>query len=526
MSTAEPAPPGATGRATPLAGPSQHPERPDLSAQPKVSRQPDGPGPLDVSAPAAPVPARTPGPAEAAADRRRRLWILALGSFGVFVVFLDTTIVNIAFETISHSFHTTTGHLAWVLNAYSLVFAAMLIPAGRVADRYGRKRVFMIGLVGFALMSALCGLAPGAGVLIAARALQAVFAALVVPTSLALILPEFPAARRAVAVGTWGSMGAAAAAVGPTLGALLTQYASWRWIFLVNVPIAAAIVLLGVRLLHETRDPHAHGVPDPLGVVLVAAVPALLSYSIIEGPARGWSDTRVVAGFVLAALVLPLFLWRTATADRPVMDLALFKERQFRVINAATLLFATAFYGQLLGNVIFLQTAWHYGVLRAALALAPSPIVVTLVARRTSRLAGAVGHVPVLLAGALTWAAGCAGCALFVGGSPHWAGHWLPCTLLIGLGVGLTLPVQSGAAVAKLPPNRFALGSAVNSSFRQLGAVLGISILVAVLGTPGRASLVTHFHHIWWVFAALGLAAGAVLLLPRLGRTPEAEGTA
>ncbi len=160
----------------------------------------------------------------------------------------------------------------------------MLIPAGRVADRYGRKNIFIVGITGFALMSALCGLAPSAGVLITARALQAVFAALVVPSSLALVLHEFHAARRHVAIGVWGAMAAAAAAVGPTLGALLTEYASWRWIFLVNVPIAAVIVALGRRLLHESRDPQASGLPDPLGALLVAAIPALLSFSIIEGP--------------------------------------------------------------------------------------------------------------------------------------------------------------------------------------------------------------------------------------------------
>ncbi|MDX3852366.1 MFS transporter [Streptomyces sp. AK02-01A] len=462
--------------------------------------------------------AQPPSPAEVSAAKRYALRVLGLGSLGVFVVFLDTTIVNVAFETISRSFDTTTGHLAWVLNAYSLVFAAMLIPAGRLADRYGRKRMFLTGLAGFAAMSALCGLAPSAGTLIAARALQAVFAALVVPTSLALILPEFPAARRHVAVGTWGAMGAAAAACGPTLGALLTQYASWRWIFLVNVPICVLMIAFGVRTLRESRDPHASGVPDPVGVVLVAAAPALLSFAIIEGPARGWSDPLVVTGFVLAAALLPVFVRRSATVAHPVMDLALFKVREFRLTNAATLLFSTAFYGMLLGNIIFLQTEWHYSVLRAALASAPAPLVVTAIARSTSKLAGSIGHRPVLLAGALFWAAGSAGFALEVGSAPHWGSQWLPWTLLIGIGIGLTLPVQSGAAVASLPPGRYALGSAVNASFRQLGAVLGISLFVAVLGAPAPALAIDGFHRVWWVFAAVGLAAGAVLFTPRLRR--------
>jgi len=456
----------------------------------------------------------------AAAARRRSLQVLALGSLGVFVVFLDTTIVNIAFPTISRGFGTTTGHLAWVLNAYSLVFAAMLIPAGRLADRYGRKRLFMVGLIGFAAMSALCGLAPNTGILIAGRALQAIFSALVVPTSLALILPEFPAARRQVAVGTWGMMGAAAAALGPTIGALLTEYASWRWIFLVNVPICALMVVFGLRLLRESRDPHAHGFPDPIGIVLVAGIPALLSFAIIEGPDRGWTNATVIAAFAVAAMLIPVFLWRSAHTTRPVMDLHLFKVRQFRLVNAASLIFSTAFYGMLLGNVIFLQTEWHYSVLRAALASAPSPLVVTLIARSSSKLASRIGYRPVLLAGSAAWTIGSAALALSVTSTPHWLTVWLPWSMLIGLGIGLTLPVQSGASVQSLPANRFAVGSAINSSFRQLGAVLGISVFVAVLGTPTAVTAIGAYHRIWWVFGAVGLVSGLILLLPPLRRTP------
>src|ERR1700760_329235 len=253
---------------------------------------------------------------DAAAAPGRAGRILALGSVAAFSVFLDTTIVNVAFETISRSFGTTTGHLSWALNAYSLVFAAVLIPSGRLADRYGRKRLFLAGLAGFAAFSALCGAAPGPGVLIAARALQGACAALVVPTSLALVLPEFPAGRRHVAIGTWSAMSAAAAATGPTLGALLTEYASWRWIFLVNVPICAAMIVAGVRLLREAREPEAAGIPDPAGTLLVAAVPALLSFAIIEGPSWGWSSPWVIGGFVASAVLLPVFIWGSAHAAR------------------------------------------------------------------------------------------------------------------------------------------------------------------------------------------------------------------
>ncbi|SEO40856.1 drug resistance transporter, EmrB/QacA subfamily [Actinacidiphila rubida] len=482
------------------------------------------------------IPERTPAAAAAgsAADahdspaaRRHALRVLALSSLGVFVVFLDTTIVNVAFATISHGFHTTTGHLAWVLNAYSLVFAAVLIPAGRLADRYGRKRVFLTGITGFAVTSALCGIAPSAGALIGARALQAAFAALVTPTSLALVLPEFPAARRPMAIGTWGAMAAAAAALGPTTGALLTQYASWRWIFLVNVPVCALVLVVGLRLLREAREQHAEGLPDPVGVVLVAAVPAALSLAIIEGPSWGWSDPRVIAAFAVGALLLPVFLLRTRAAAHPVMDLALFRVRQFRVVNASSLLFSSAFYGMLLANILFLQTVWGYSVLRAALASAPSPLVVTAVARTASRLGHTYGPKRVLSAGAACWTVGLVLLAVGAGGHPHWVTGFLPASLIIGLGIGLTLPVQSGAAVQSLPPARLAVGSAINASFRQLGAVLGISVFVAVLGTPTPATAVDAFHHVWWVLGALGLASGLLLHLPRLRRgADDADGAA
>ena len=468
------------------------------------------------------IPAAVPAESESAegaqdADARRHaLRVLALSSLGTFVVFLDTTIVNVAFETMSHSLHATADHLSWVLNVYSLVFAATLIPAGRLADLYGRKRVFLTGITGFAVKSAMCGLAPNVDVLIAGRALQAVFAALVTPTSLALILPEFPPARRPVAIGTWGSMGAAAAAVGPTLGALLTQYASWRWIFLVNVPICALIVALGLRMLRETRDPHAQGLPDLLGVLMIAAMPAALSLGIIEGPKWGWSDPRVIGAFALAALLLLTFVVRDRSAADPVIDFALFRVRQFRLVNGATLVFAAAFYGNLLGNIIFLQTVWHYSVLRAALATMPTPVVVAVVARTAGRLSHSHGARKVLTVGAILWTAGLSLNATVVGAGPHWITHWLPAALLTGLGVGLTLPVQSAAAAQSLPPARFALGSAINASLRQLGAVLGISLFVAVLGTPTAAAAVDSFHRVWWLVAALGLAAGLLMWTPRL----------
>lgn len=227
----------------------------------------------------------------------------------------------------------------------------------------------------------------------------------------------------------------------------------------------------------------------------------------------------MAGGFVLSAVLLPVFVWRSATAARPVMDLALFKVHQFRQVNAATLLFAAAFYGMLLSNTLFLQSVWHYSVLRAALGSTPAPLVVVAISRWASRPAARTGHRPVLLAGSLSWASGAVLFALFVGGTPEWIVHWLPTSLLIGIGIGLTLPVQSGAAVASLPRQSLALGSAITSCFRQVGAVLGVSVFVAVLDASAGVSTVGAYHRVWSVFAAPSLVSGLVLFVPRPHRS-------
>jgi MFS family permease len=217
-------------------------------------------------------------------------------------------------------------------------------------------------------------------------------------------------------------------------------------------------------------------------------------------------------------VLLPALIWRCSTAARPAIDLTLFGYGQIRVITAASLVYSAAFYGVLLINVIFLQTQWHYSVLRAALATTPGPFMVMIMARPSGALARRIGHRAVLAAGGACWATACLGLAFGVGRSPHWTTHWLPLALLNGLATGLTLPVQSGAAVAPLPPARFGIGSAINASFRQLGAVLGVSIAVAILGVTPLATLQTY-HRIWLTLAVIGLAGGLIALIPH--RLPE-----
>src|SRR3954464_14911593 len=253
----------------------------------------------------------------------RRWKVLLVTGVAVFMAFLDVTIVNVAFPSIRGAFPSASlADLSWVLNAYNIVFAALLVPAGRLADLWGRRRMFFVGLSVFVLASALCGLAPSAWLLVSARVLQAAGAAVLVPTSLGLLLPEFPLERRASATALWGAVGAVAAATGPSLGGLLIEWSSWRLVFFVNLVLGAAAWVPARRLLRETRDPDRGAVPDALGIVLLAGGVGLLSLAIVQAPSWGWGDWRVLGSLLASVPLLGGFLWRPGGAAPPGPELA------------------------------------------------------------------------------------------------------------------------------------------------------------------------------------------------------------
>ena len=462
--------------------------------------------------------AAAPAPGEVRVDPRA--WrVLGVAAAGVYVVFLDATIVNIAFPALSADFAgTTRAGLSWVLNAYAVVFGALLVTAGRLADERGRKRVFLVGLGVFAGASALCGVAPSVEALVAARALQAVGAALLVPASLALVLPEFPLEKRSTAVGLWGAVGAVAAATGPTLGALLVEGPGWRWVFLVNVPFCAAAIALGRRVLRESTADGAgeRARPDVVGVVLVTAVFGLLSLALVQGEQWGWASAGVLGSFVVAAVLAPLLVARALRHPAPVLPVRLFAVRSFSAATAATLLFGAAFFAAILANVLFLTSVWGYGTLRTAVAILPSPVVAALTAPVAGRLADRVGHRRVVLPGAVLMVAGQLWYAWRTTPSPDYLVDFLPGALMTGAAIGLAFATLGAAAASSLGALHFAAGSAVNATARQLGAVLGVAVLVAVLGEPAPQEALGAFHDAWRVIAAL--AAGclaAALVLPR-----------
>jgi EmrB/QacA subfamily drug resistance transporter len=447
----------------------------------------------------------------------RRWQVLTVTSVAVFMSFLDLSIVNIAFPDIRASFaDVSLPHLSWILNAYNVVFAAALIPAGRLADRFGRRRLFFIGAVTFLAASVLCGLAGSVDLLIAARALQALGAAILVPTSLGLLLPEFPLSQRATATAVWGATGAVAAAAGPSLGGLLVDWQGWRWVFFVNLLIGVPALLAARGLLREQREAGT-SYPDGLGALLLSAGVAALALAIVEGPDWGWASPRAVGALAVAAVMLPLFVLRSARHRAPIIELSLFRVRSFAVAGAGVFVFALGFYALLLTNVLFLTSVWGYSVLHAGVALTPGPLMAALAAPVGGRLSDRFGQRVVAVPGGLLFAAGAARLALQLGATPRYASQFLPAVLLTGAGVGLSFAGFGSAAVAELPRSRYATGSAISSTFRQLGAVLGISGLIAVLGTPGSADALASFQSVWALVALSGaVAAGTALALGRV----------
>ncbi len=443
--------------------------------------------------------------------------IFAVTAMGAFMASLDLSIVNVAFPALERSFrHDPTSTLAWVITGYSIVFGALLVIAGRTADRLGSRRVFFAGLGVFCLGSALCGVAPSVVLLVLGRLVQGAGAAAVLPSSLGLLLAAFPTEKRSQVVALWGGIGALAVATGPSFGAALITGFGWRAAFYVNLPIGLLAWLIGRRVLSGSSASNSKSTPDYPGVVLLSAALAALVLAISQGPSWGWTSVRIVVALAGAVGLGAIFLYRSSRHDEPVLDLTLFKARSFSAANAATLVYAMGFFAMLLGNILFLTSVWHYSILAAGLAVTPGPLVVAVVAGPAGRMAARVGFRPVLLVGFAIFAAGLSWFAIRVGLHPHYVTQWLPGTLVVGLGIGCTFPVLSAAAVSSLHPERFAVGSAVNQTARQIGGALGVALLVVILGTPHSATVaLDHFHHLWWYVAAMAGVSGIVCIALR-----------
>ena len=447
-------------------------------------------------------------------DRRHRAPVF-IACAGAFLAFLDTTIVNIAFPDISASFAGSgRDALSWVLDGYFVVIAALLVPAGGLADRFGHRRIFLLGLAGFTAASLLCAIAPSLELLITCRVIQGVGAAMIVPTSLAIVLDSYPLERRATGLGLWGAAAAAAAAIGPTLGGALVDLSDWRLVFLVNLPLGLALLLAGRRRLVDqpVRDSH---LPDLPGAAMLALGLALITLGIVEGNDWGWTSPQTLGSLAAGLALLAGVISRSRRHPRPIVPPELFVHRSFRIGNLGSLFFAASFFSLILGNVLFLTSIWGYSVFHAGLATIPGPALTTIVAGPAGKLADRFGHRAVIVPGTVLMAAGIM-VLRSAGPEPDWLGLWLPGASLTGIGIGLAFPTLGSAAVRDVADDRFATASAVNSAFRQVGAVLGTAILVAIVGDPATLPEALSASDGAYLFAALAsLLTGAVTL--RLG---------
>jgi EmrB/QacA subfamily drug resistance transporter len=444
--------------------------------------------------------------------------VLVTLSFAAFMASLDLFIVNVAFPDIGRDFAgASLSDLSWVLNGYAVLYAALLVPLGRLADRYGRLTGFLGGLALFTAASAACAASQDLWSLVVFRGLQAVGAAALTPTSLGLLLAATPDDKKAKAVRIWAAVGALAAAFGPVAGGLLVQ-ASWRWVFVVNVPFGVVALLAARRVVPDSRDLAVTRVPDLVGAAAIAAGIGALALGLVKGPDWGWTSYAVVAALAVAAVGIGGFWRRSLRHPLPVVEPSLLRVRAFAWSNVTALLFSVAFAGGLLAIVLWLQDVWGYSALRTGLAIAPGPLMVPVFAAVSQRLAARVPAGVIVAAGCLLFGAGTAYVALRVGAVPAYAAAMLPGWLVGGVGVGLALPTIMSSATADLPPQRAATGSAVVSMARQIGLVLGVSVFVAVVGTPhGYADVHDAFRASWWVIAGVAAVAG----LTALGMTPR-----
>jgi EmrB/QacA subfamily drug resistance transporter len=391
--------------------------------------------------------------------------------------------------------------LSWVLNAYTIAYAALLVPAGRLADRVGRKRLFLQGVAVFTLGSLACGLAPTPSLIVAGRILQAVGGALLTPTSLALVLSAFPRPKWPIAVGLWAAVGALAAAVGPSMGAAVIQLGGWRWAFVINVPIGVLAWIKGRGVLAESRDAHVDERPDVFGIVQLMFAVGAIALGLVKS--RDWSVAAVLRTVGGGLLPLVWFVARCLRVRAPALDLSLFRSANFRYANAATLIFGAAFSAMFLGSVLFLTNVWGYSIARAGLAMTPGPLIVMMVAPLAGRLAARAGHRALLVPGGIVFGAGFLLRSLGTSATPHYLTEWLPVTVLTGVGVGLVLPSLASASVHSLPVDRFGVGSGVNQAIRQIGSVLGVSAAIALAGSARVSDGPTAYFDLF-LFLALG----------------------
>jgi EmrB/QacA subfamily drug resistance transporter len=453
-------------------------------------------------------------------SQKARLVVVAtMGA--AFLAGLDLFVVNVAFDAIGADLGVgqpggpSAADLSWILSGYAVVYAALLVPLGRLADRVGPRRVFVSGLVVFLAASAACATAWSVGALVGFRLVQAAGAAAMTPTSLAILLTALPAARRASGVRVWAAVGAVAAAIGPTVGGVLTQF-GWQWVFLINLPVGIAIVAVALWVVPSAHVREDGPMPDLAGAVLVALSVGLLALGLVKTPEWGWNAPATIACLLGAALLAGAF-WRRSSRHRaPVVDPELLRIRTFRWAAGSMVLFNAAFAVSLLAGILWLQQIWGWSAMETGFAVAVGPILVPVTAAVVNRWFSGMSAGALIAIGCLACATGMSMLALRLGPVPDYARDFLPGWALVGIGVGFALPSLMAGATVDLAADQRATGSGVITMARQIGFVVGVSLLFAIVGDRTGPGLARAFEQAWWVAAAIALAGVVASLRMRV----------
>jgi EmrB/QacA subfamily drug resistance transporter len=466
-------------------------------------------------------------------DETRKWWTLVAVSFGLFMIMLDNTVVNVALPSIRSDLGISVSELEWVVNAYALTFGVLLLTGGKLADLLGRRRIFVTGLVIFTTASLWCGLAGGAASLIAARSVQGVGAALMNPATLSIITATFPPRLRGTAIGIWAGVSALALAIGPLVGGILTERIGWSWIFFVNIPVGIVGVLAARVFIDETKDTSREQRLDLPGLVSSGVGLFALTYGLIETNTHAWGSARVVGLLALAVVALAVFVLLELRQRVPMLDLTLFRNPTFAGANTAMALVGLAMFGIFFFNSLFLQNILGYSAIRTGATFLPMTLLIILVAPVAGRFTDRIGP-RWLMAGGMTLLTGS---LLLFGTLDTGSSFWdiLPALLVGGLGMAITMAPTTTAAMSSVPVDKAGVGSAVINSMRQVGGSLGIAImgtLVATQVSVGSADpryatqFVDGYHRALHVGAAL-LLAGAMISVLLVGRVrrhePQAE---
>jgi EmrB/QacA subfamily drug resistance transporter len=476
------------------------------------------------------ITAGPPAPAGLAYRSGPGRWVLLATVLGSAMAAIDATVVGIALPAIGRDFGSSLATLQWVVTAYTLTLAGLLLFAGALGDKYGRKRFFVIGVIWFAAASLLCGVAPDAPFLIAARAVQGIGAALLTPGSLAIIEASFRPDDRGKAIGAWSGFSGVGTAVGPFLGGWLIQAVSWRLIFVINLPVAALVVAVTLRHVPESRDPDATGRLDVAGGVLVTLGLVGLTYGLIEGPAKGWASPGPLAALIAGGALLAAFAAWEHHTPAPMLRLSLFRSAQFTAANILTFVVYGALGGALFLLPIQLQQVSGYTALQAGVSLLPITVIMLALSARSGALAGRIGPRLQMTVGPVVIGAGL---ALFtrIGPSGNYLTEVLPALVVFGLGLAANVAPLTATVLAAAPAEHAGMASAVNNDVARAAGLIAVAVLPAAAGLGGDAYLhpaafSSGFHTAALISAGLCVAAGVLAAVtirnPRRPARPEA----